>query len=67
MFLLTSRAALITSFVTTSAPLPRASSAAATRTACRKFLGLSELSVLNWRCAAVSTIGLSVLTVRCRK
>ena len=52
----------------TSAKWPRdAASLAATRTACRKFFGLSEESVLNWRCAAVSTTGLSLLTVRPRK
>ena len=58
---------MMVSFVTTSAPLPRAASLAATRTACRKFFGLSEESVLNWRCAAVSTTGLSLFTVRPRK
>src|SRR5258706_4326843 len=67
MFLLTSRAALMPSLPPRGPPLPPVRRWAARRTACRRFFGLSELRVVNCRCAAVRTTGLELFTVRLRK
>jgi hypothetical protein len=65
--LVTSRAAWISSLSSTSTPSPRASGAAATRTAFRRFIAASELRPVAGRCAPTTTTGASTFSVRFRK
>jgi hypothetical protein len=65
--LVTSRAAWISSLRTTSTPSPRASGAAATRTALTRFIPASELRPLAGRCAPTTTTVMSSRTARFRK
>ena len=63
----TSRAAWISSFSTTSTPMPRASGLAATRIALTRLMPASVDSALDGRCAPTSTTGTRTFSVRLRK
>ncbi len=65
--LVTSRAAWISSFRSTSTPRPRASGAPATRTALTRFSAASELRPVAGRCDPTRTTVASTCSVRFRK
>src|SRR5262245_11940682 len=65
--LVTSRAAWISSFRSTSTPSPRASGAPATRTALTRLSAASELRPVAGRCDPTRTTVASTLRVRLRK
>ncbi len=63
----TSRAAWISSFSTTSTPMPRASGLAAVRIALTRLSPASLDNALFGRCAPTSTTGMLTFRVRLRK
>ncbi len=65
--LVTSRAAWISSFSSTSTPMPRAAGLAAVRTALTRFIPASVDSALAGRWLPTSTTGTSTFSVRLRK
>ena len=65
--LVTSRALCTSSFITTSTPRPADEGCAATATACSRLAGPSAASAVPGRMAPVSTMGLALCAVRCRK
>jgi hypothetical protein len=67
LVLVTSRAALIWSFITTSTPLPTASALPAVSTALYRLIGPSAEIAVDGRIAPTTTTGLLLLTTRFRK